>query len=367
MKITANRKTFSDTLAEVMPFINKKAPIDILKYAKITTKGNRLKIEANDQQCGIVKYIEIMESDQDGSFLVPMDDLTKFFNKLDCETVDIFAEEERLEVRHPKGVAEFPTVPEKEYPSFKMKENEEETEISVPTDALKDFINKGKNFVSQEQIRPIMTAIYAYLKDGQFGFCSSDTHVLITGYIDFPSDKETSFFIMPGAFSSIVKACSQGDLAHIKFNQGQVQYRIGNTIIQTLQVKGNYPNFERVIPKDNNIVCVIEKDDLLKTLQRVCMFASETSMLVKLDITRMDMVVSAEDLDYGKQTSETLMHGGCDAEIKIGMRGDYLQKCIGTFAPGEIRLNLSEPSRPLLMTHDSMPNYQVIQIPMQVI
>lgn len=366
MKITINRKSFSDTLAEVMPFINKKAPIEILKYAKITTKGNRLKIEGNDQQCGIVKYIEVIDSDQDGSFLIPMEDLTKFFNKLDCDTVEIFAEEERMEVRHPKGVAEFPIAPEKEYPSFKMKENEEETEITVPTDALKDFINKGKNFVSQEQIRPIMTAMYAYLKDGQFGFCASDTHVLITGYIDFPSDKETSFFIMPGAFSSIVKACSQGDLCHIKFNQSQVQYRIGNTIIQTLQVKGNYPNFNRVIPQDNPIECGIDKSDLIKSLQRVCMFSSEASGCVKFQFSRMDLTVSADNLDYGKKSTESVTHNGCNSEITIGLQGEYFQKCLGVFENGEITLKMSDPARPVLLGQ-AESNLRVIQMPMQII
>ena len=366
MKIQVNRKSFSDTLSEVMPFINKKAPIEILKFAKITTKGNRLKIEANDRQCGIVKYVEIVESDQDGSFLIPMEDLTKFFNKLDCETVEIFSEGDRLEVRHPKGVAEFPTAPETEYPSFKMRENEEETEISVPTDALKDFINKGKNFVSQEEIRPIMTAIYAYLKDGQFGFCASDTHVLITGYIDFPSDKETSFFIMPGAFSAIVKACSQGDLAHIKFNPAQVQYRIGNTIIQTLQVKGNYPNFNRVIPTDNPIECGIDKTDLVKSLQRVCMFCSEVSMCVKFEFSRMDLTVSADNIDFGKKSTESVAHNGCNSEITIGLQGEFFQKCLGVFDSGEVTLKMSDPARPVLLGQ-GVSNLRVIQMPMQII
>lgn len=366
MKIAVSRKSFSDTLAEVMPFINKKAPIEILKYAKITTKGNRLKIEGNDQQSGIVKYMEIIESDQDGSFLIPMEDLTKFFNKLDCDTVEIFAEHERLEIRHPKGVAEFPTASEKEYPSFKMKENEEETEISVPTDALKDFINKGKNFVSQEEIRPIMTAMYAYLKNSKFGFCASDTHVLITGYIDYPSDKETSFFIMPGAFYAIIKACSQGDLAQIKFNQTQVQYRIGNTIIQTLQIKGNYPNFNRVIPQDNTIECGIDKTDLIKSLQRVCMFCSEASMCVKFAFSRMDLTISADNFDYGKKSTESVAHNGCNSDITIGLQGEFFQKCLGVFDNGEVTLKMSDPSRPVLLGQGDS-NLRVLQMPMQII
>lgn len=366
MKITVDRKSFSDTLGEVMPFINKKTPIEILKYAKITTKGNRLKIEANDQQCGIVKYIELPESEQDGSFLIPMEDTAKLFSKLDGETVEMTVEDESLVIRHTKGVAKLPTAPEKEFPSFKMKENEEETEISVPTDALKDFINKGKNFVSQEQIRPIMTAMYAYLKDGQFGFCASDTHVLITGCIDFPSEKETSFFIMPGAFSSLAKACSQGDICHIKFNPAQVQYRIGNTIIQTLQVKGNYPNFNRVIPQDNTIECGVDKNDLIKSLQRVCMFCSESSMCVKFAFSRMDLTVSADNLDFGKNSTESVAHNGCNSELTIGLQGEFFQKCLGVFDNGEVMLKMSDPSRPVLLGQQGS-NLRVIQMPMQIV
>lgn len=365
MKIQVSRKAFSDTLAEVMPFINKKAPIEILKYAKITTKGNRLKIEAHDQQCGIVKYIEIVESDQDGSFLIPMEDLTKFFNKLDCETVEIFADKERLEVRHPKGIAEFPTAPENEFPSFKMKESEEETEISVPTDTLKDFISKGRNFVATEVIRPVMTPIYAYLKDGQFGFCASDTHTLITGYIEYPSEKETSFFIMPGVFSSLSKACGQGDIAHVKFNPTQVQYRIGNTIIQTVQVKGNYPNFNRVIPQDNPIECGVDRMDLLKSIQRVCMFCSE-AMCVKFNFSRMDLTLSADNLDFGKKSTESVTHNGCNGELTIGLQGEFFQKVLGVLSDSEVLLRMSDPARPLLVTQKE-GNLRIIQMPMQII
>lgn len=366
MKITVNRKAFSDTLAEVMPFINKKAALDILKYAKITTKGNRLKIEANDQQCGIVKYIEVIDSDQDGSFLIPMEDVTKFFSKLDGENVQISYDDNQVKVKYNKGTADFPSSPEKEYPSFNMRD-EESTEIEVPSAVLKDFISKGKNFVSDEPIRPIMTVIYAYLKDGHFGFCSSDTHVLAWGQVPYETDKETSFFIMPGVFNALIKASSFSEKVIIKFTETHAQYRLGNTIIQTVQVKGKYPNFERVIPKDNTIECSVEKDDLIKTLQRVCMFASSASGLVKLDFTRMDMNVSAENLDLGKQANENITHNGCGGEIQIGVQGEYFMKILSVFPNGEVLLKMSDPARPILVEQAEMPDFKTIIMPMMIV
>lgn len=346
MKITIDRKPFAQALSEVAPFAPSKPTVMVLKNAKITTKDKWMKIEANDTQNSMVKYIPMIECDEDGTFLIEIADINKFVAKVKGDTMEIEAEDNTIRVKHSKGTAEFQTQDAGEFPSFNMPDVES-AEISIPTSLLADAIAKGKGFVANDNLRPIMTGIYAYIKDGEFGYCATDTHKLIHGHEVCPDTKDVHWLIMPAVFNALLTACKSADNAIVKITDSNVQYTIGGTRIQTVQAKGNYPNFQRVIPQSWNIECAVDKSDLTDALGRVSLFC-DASECVKLDVTRMDMTLSVDNLDYMKSTKENVAHGGCDGEIKIGVNGGYMADCASVFGLGEILMRMTDPSRPIL-------------------
>lgn len=367
MKLTIDRKTFADALAEVAPFAPAKAPIAILKNAKITTKGNRMKIEANDSQKSMTKYIPLIESDADGSFLVDIADLNKFIAKTGGETIEVIAEADAVEVRHAKGSAKFSSEKVAEYPSFAMTEDGM-TEITLRPDMLADAIQKGKNFVSSDTLRPQMCTIYAYIKDGEFGYCATDTHKLIHGHqtCEIPNrETDIHWFIMPHVFSAILTACKKGDSVKIQITDSHVAYRIGDNIIRCVQAKGQYPNFKRVIPQTWSMECAVDKSELAEAFGRVALFC-DASECVKMDVSRMDMTLSVDNLDYMKSSKENLTHDGCDGDIKIGVNVSHAIACLGVFGNGNVLLRMDNESRPILFASGDNENMQVLAMPMQL-
>lgn len=368
MKIKIDRKTFAQTLGEVALFAPSKAPMAILKYAKITTKGNRMKMESNDSQNAMVKYIELMECDEDGTFLIDIADLNKFIAKIKSPVIEIDVESTTVRVKHEKGVAEFATENADLYPAFKMP-SDNVTEIEIDTRVLADAISKGRGFVMNDTLRPQMCAIYAYTEAGdKFGYCATDTHKLIHGWYNLSGNDypDVHWLIIPPVFPSILNACKGADLAKIQITDSHVAYRIGNSIIQTLQAKGNYPNFKRVIPQTHTMECAVDKTEFAEALGRVALFCDNTQC-VKLDISAMDMSVSVDNLDLMRKSTEHVIHGGCNGEIKIGVNVIHAQTCASVFGNGDVLMSMTDASRPILFTQQDNENLQVICMPMSLV
>lgn len=366
MKIIINRQVLADALAEVVPFAAQKSPLLILKNVKITTKGNRVKLEANNQQASIRRYIEAIEIDQDGSFVVECADIASLIGKCKGDEITLMTDNDTLTVKHTKGSAQFQIMRVEEYPDFDMP-TENITEIHIPSALLRDCINIAKAFVGNDDLRPQMKPIYAYIKDGEFGYCATDTRKMTTDHtpVENCDGIDVNWFIEPSVFSALSKACTASDMVIVKVSPTHVSYRLGNTIIQTLQTKGNYPDFKRVIPKTWAMECAVDKTELIDSLRRAALQCEE-NRLVKLNISQMDMTVAADNLTKLKKSSEQLQHSGCNGEIKIGLHVDFLLTCLGVCTSDEVMLRLTDPSHPMLIHQADKPNAVSLLMPMVV-
>lgn len=369
MKFIIDRKTFAQALAEVAPFAPLKAPIAILKNAKFTTKGTSLTIEANDRECAMVKTVPLQECDSDGSFLVEISSLNKFIAKTKGDTIEIESNNGIVIIKHSKGKAEFPSPDVRDFPIFNMPEDEKK-EIQIATSVLSDAIIKSKGFVATDKIRPVMVAIYAYTKFGdKVGFSASDTHRLIHVWYsaEFPEESNNvDWLIMPAVFNALVNACKSADTVKVQVFGKHVAYQFGDTLIQTVQANGKFPDFERVIPKEWVMECAVDKFDLTDALERLALFCDSTES-VKIDLSRLDMTLSVDNIEYMKKSIETLTHNGCSGEIKIGVNVGNLLAAVSVFGGGDILMKISSESRPILFTQQDKDNLQVIAMPLQIV
>lgn len=363
MEIIINRNTLVGALAEITPFAPQKSTIQILKFAKIVTKGNRIKFEAHDTQMNVKKYVVAESIDQDGEFLVDADALNKYIAKCKGDTIKLTAENNQLIVKHSKGQAEFETLSTKDYPEFSSA-TDETTDVVLPSKVLAECISAAKNFVGTDELRPQMKPIYAYFKDGIFGFSATDTRRLINdsfaGFDDMP---DISWYIEPTLFSPLVKACKTVDSVKISITSKQVAYRLNDTIIQSVQTAAKYPDVQRVIPKEWNIECAVKKSELLESLNRIVLISAVTR-LAKFDFTALDLTISTNNVDMLRSSAEQIQHNGCNGDIKIGFHCDYVADCINACDSDEVHIRMTDPSRPAVFHCPDKPNRTILLMPM---
>lgn len=366
MKIKLNRKKLASALADAMPFVPANTSMAILHNFKFVTKGDKLKVEANNAQDAISIYLDTVECDADTMFCVDANDISKYIAATKGDNIELTVSEYYISVKHSKGYAEFPMVPATEFPSFEMP-TDESTQITMPAAVLSEAISNAAIFASKETIRPVMQTIFATVKDGEFTYAASDTHKLIYGHspIANVAGIDINWYIVPTAFKSLLKVCKTATDIRLTISPNKVSYRIGDTVINTVQTQGIYPNVLRVIPTQSTLDINVNREEIADTLKRISMFCDQ-SRCAKLKISPMDMMVSADNIIEAKKSTETIIHGGCASDFTIGMNADYILESLSVMNPGEINLAFTEPTRPAVMTQATKQNVTIILMPMHI-
>jgi len=106
-----------------------------------------------------------------------------------------------------------------------------------------------------------------------------------------------------------------------------------------------YPDYENVIPADNDNIMTINRMEFLSSLKRIAIYANKTTNQVKLKITGSELQISAEDLDFSNEANERLSCEHDGEDIVIGFNARFLIEMLSNIESLEVLLKLSESNR----------------------
>lgn len=148
------------------------------------------------------------------------------------------------------------------------------------------------------------------------------------------------------------------------------KFEFGDYTLTCRFIKGNYPNYNRVIPESNPFVVTIDRAAFLNAMRRVAIFASKASNLVKLEITQGSIRLAAQDLDYGTSAEERVMCDYQGNDMTIGFNSVFTVEILNNLGGETVLVKLSDPARPGIfepLEQAANENIVTIQMPMQVI
>lgn len=139
-------------------------------------------------------------------------------------------------------------------------------------------------------------------------------------------------------------------LINIFIGSNSVRLEYGSeSIIATLQ-EGNYPNYRSVLPQNNDKILSIGKADLNGAIKRVSVFANQASSLVKLELSKDLIKLSAQDIDFSTAADETVACGYTGTAMAIGFKGHLLTELISAIPSSDLQMSFFDPSRATLIT-----------------
>ena len=221
--------------------------------------------------------------------------------------------------------------------------------VVMSCEALVNAINKTYFATSNDEMHQQMSGIYCEMTPDGVTFVATDAHKLVRyRRRDVTSDVSTNF-ILPKKPITIVKNIlaarkEEGDVT-IEYNNTNLFITFDNFYIVCRLVDGRYPNYEAAIPKDNPNKLVIDRQSFINTLRRVSIFASEATRQVRLSISKDQMTISAEDLEFSNNAKETMP---CQYEgdpMDIGFNAKFLTEMISNLDSEQVMLEMSHPSR----------------------
>ena len=114
-------------------------------------------------------------------------------------------------------------------------------------------------------------------------------------------------------------------------------------------IEGRYPNYNAVIPENNDKIALIDRTTLLTAMKRITPFANDSSSLVKFTVENNKIILEAEDYDFSKTAKETVACSYDREKIEIGFKGTTITELLTQLKTQEVELKLADKSRAALI------------------
>lgn len=372
MRFNIDGKLLQQQLSAVNKVINSKNALSILDNFLFELNGAELTITGSDQENTVKAKLEVVDSDGNGRVAVPAKTLLEITKEVSNQPVNFTLNEQtgEIDLEFLNGQFRFMGINADEFPKGDTLEEESQS-FSVPASVVLKGIEKTVYAVSTENIRPIMTGIYWDIHEDDIVFVASDTHKLVRYITREVTPGFNRGFIMPAKPANILKGIiGKEDIVNIRIGEKGASFTFGDFSLTCRFIKGNYPNYNRVIPTDNPYTLTSDRQSLLNAMRRVAIFASKASNLVKLEMKPGMMRLAAQDLDYGTSAEERVMCDYQGNDMTIGFNSAFTVEILNNMGGDTVLIKLSDPARPgIFMPLEQEPNTELttIQMPMQVI
>ena len=143
-------------------------------------------------------------------------------------------------------------------------------------------------------------------------------------------------------------------------------------ILNCRLVEGRYPKYDAVIPKNNENLLTVNRTGLISLLKRLAPFSNSASKMMKLQMepgVPGTLRVEAEDYDFSKTATETIICEYDGQPITIGMKGTSVIEILENIKSEEVEFRLADPSRAALIFPSEQPegqNILMLQMPMLI-
>lgn len=374
MRFNVSGKALLTQLQSVSKIINSKNALTILDNLLLRVEGNRLFITGSDQENVMTASLDIMESESDGEIAVNAKRLIEIVKEVSGQPITFYINDNthEIDITFLNGHFNFMGVDPTEFP--RKKDHEPDSRVfNLPGAVIVAGIDNTIFAASVDPIRPIMTGIYFDITPQNITFASSDTHKLVRYINSTVQPGITDSFILPAKPASILRTLvskEEGAEVVITKDSKSATFTFGDFTLSTRFIKGTYPNYNRVIPENSPFHLTVDRETLLNAMRRVALFASKASQLVKINIQPTELLLAAQDLDYGTSAEERVSCEYQGNAMTIGFNSVYMMEVLSNLKSDNIVVDLSDPARPGLfhpLTEPEGENIVMLQMPMQVI
>ena len=378
MKLQAqSSKALNAALQKSMKCTNAKNSLAILSHVLIQQRGKDqffFTSSTGDSQLTIPAPLTVVggtfskpiavSPDLLSAFLSTLEDCTVTFDFADdgnaltasyCTTVGEKVKEGKVSLTYEDG-AEFP---------FMSELKEDALHISLPMAAFAGVTATATNFTSKEELRPQMQSLAIDVAEdlSDVVFVATNGHNLIkTVYSNDPKRGGGDFFrsgkaqlvMLHSAYFRALSAFEDCETVEIESDETKIRISTGDNELICKRIEGRYPNYNAVVPKSNPFYVSFNKKEMLAVLKRISLFGDTASNLVVLKKDGMFLNVSAENVDFarGAEDQVVLLDAQCQEGFRVGLSSKSLGDCINAINADTLRMQLSDPSRPAVLTAD---------------
>lgn len=372
MEFTVSKADLVRELNLSQGVVEKKTTIPILSNVLIEAEGDALTLTATDLELGI-RCVAPAKVKSSGAGTIPAKKLLDYVRLLPDGDIQVkLSDNHWASITCGRSKSRIAGMSRESYPELP----EMPAEVAeIPIGLLANMIGKTIFAISAEESRFTLNGALLQMKDRSLTMVATDGHRLSLVECENPlasSDVAYKALLPRKAMAEILKFASESSDkdSPVAFagDDNHLYFRVGSRLLISRKLTGNFPDFERVLPKSHAHAVTLDRDELRGSIERVSQFADERSRAIKLKLSDNEATVHSSLSESG-ESEDNIGVEYVGPTVEIGFNAQYLLDFLRALPESKVSFHFKDGQsagelRPA--GDDVKYNYRYVVMPMRI-
>jgi DNA polymerase-3 subunit beta len=344
MKFTITREQLQEGLTAVAAAVPTKTTLPVLANILLEATKDGLRLSGTDLDIAVGTTVPAAV-DQEGAITLPARKLVELVRELPSAGIRITTQgEQRVTIECGRSKFKLLGLPREEFPSFPQLAFDGSSRTTARE--LQKLIAHVAFAASTEESRPVLNGVLWQLLPDRMRMVATNGHRLAKMEIPMQSTvaQQAELIVPPKALEQFRKLFGPDDEIEIGRSDNHLGFRSATTQVFTRLIEGPYPNYEQVIPRENDKAATAEKASLMSALRRMSIVASDQTHRIRMAFGDGSCRLSVTTPDLGEAQEEiTVSYEG--EPLDIGFNANYLLEVLKYMPTDEVRMTFKAPER----------------------
>ena len=371
MEIAINRDIFLKSLSHAYGIIEKKTTLPILSNILIEAKDSKVRITATDLDIIYSEQVVLQELKKEGSTTTSASVLYDILRKLETNSKVELSLQSANKLRLVSGNSVFNLlcISSDNFPL--SNEDISQKTFKVSSQKLLKLLNNTKISISNDETRHYLNGIYLHKTQSEnMSFLTgvaTDSHRLSSSSFEIDSATEFESIILPKKTIFQLISLLEQNISDIKIsnNKSKIKFEMDIGILTSKVIDGRFPDYNKVIPKDNDKILKIKLNEFKNSIERVTTVSVDRKEGLKMFISKDSVQMSVNSPNSGEGV-ENINAQFNYSDLSISFNSKYLMDIIPHIENELIVINLKDPGSPVLIRDLSDKNSFHVVMPMKI-
>lgn len=365
----------SDLLRELQLFqgiVERKNTIPILANVLIEASGERVRLLATDLEVALRTSCAATVSKQ-GSMTLPAKKLYEIVKALPETDVRIEEDKSGVKVAADRFDSRMQTLPREDFPA--LPEAPGNAKAVLSREGLREMVAKTQFAITGEDTRFFLNGALFVLRADSMSLVATDGHRLALVTVkrptpdeSIPAGEEVKVILPKKTLLELGKLLSESD-GDITYERGEnhLFFDVGGRVLISRMIDGQFPAYERVIPKGNDKKIEFERERLTSAVKRVALLSNERSRAVKFETSKGKVDVTSSSSEFGEAKEQLPVDYAGDS-MAISFNAQYVLDFLNVVGSDVVSLSLKdEVSQAVLRpVGEQSYDYTYVIMPMRI-
>ncbi|MBI2267900.1 MAG: DNA polymerase III subunit beta [Candidatus Blackburnbacteria bacterium] len=384
MKISVLQEDFLQKITLASRFVSSRAQIPILGNILLKAQEGKLQISATNLEIGISASIGA-KVQEPGDITIPAKILSEIIGNLRPGKIELEEKKGHLEISTADFSASIAGIPAAEFPN--VPSELPITTFSLTKETLSTLAKQIAFAAADTDTRPVLTGILLQFEEDRLiavatdGFRMSYTELktnsdLFNKEIETNKNKEEKQInnsgkqvLLPAKVIEELEKIANYDTEKIRVavleKEGKLLFGSESVVLTSRVLEGQFPDYNRVIPKDWTVKVIAGKDELARAVKGAAVFARESASIIKLNIKQNQITITSESNLHGKE--EVTVEAKTEGEsTQIAYNYRYLLDFFNSVSKETISLETQGSTAPGVFQDTSDSTYKHIIMPVRI-